>query len=120
MATLPSEFQELAAELIDDEFAAFRRPLVIYGAGVFDPVTETFLNGSQFNRLAIRQKLTYNEYQRQDIQVTDFAVVYVNYDGNDVVPSVSQQVTYDGVQCQIIDVMQDAADAGIKLILRAL
>ena len=117
MATQPSEFQQLASELIDDEFAAFRRPLVITQPGVFDPVTETFQPGSSATFQAIRQKLTYTEYQRQDIQVTDFAVVYKR---TATPPSVNQQVTYDGKQCQIVDVMQDAADAAVKLILRAL
>lgn len=117
MPTFKSEFQDLATELIDDEFADFRRPLAITQPGVFDPVTETFAAGSTATYQAIRQKLTYTEYQRQDIQVTDFAVVYTR---SAAAPSIARQVTYDGVQCQIIDVMQDAADAAIKLILRAL
>ena len=117
MPTFKSEFQDLAAELIDDEFADFRRPLVITQPGVFNPVTETFADGETTTYQAIRQKLTYTEYQRQDIQVTDFAVVYTRIAE---APSIGQQVAYDGVQCQIIDVMQDAADAAIKLILRAL
>ena len=117
MATLPVEFQSLASELIDDEFAAFRRPLVITQHGAFDPNTETFLQGASTTFQAIRQKLTYAEFQRQDIQVTDFAVVYTR---TATPPSIAQQVTYDGKQCQIIDVMQDAADAAVKLILRAL
>lgn len=117
MPTFKSEFQDLAAELIDDEFADFRRPLVIAQPGVFDPATETFADGATATYQAIRQKLTYTEYQRQDIQVTDFAVVYTR---TSAAPNIGQQVTYDSVQCQIIDVMQDAADAAIKLILRAL
>lgn len=117
MATTKAEFQDLAAELIDDEFADFRRPLVITQPGVFNPVTETFSAGATATYQAIRQKLTYTEYQRQDIQVTDFAVVYTR---TAAAPNIGQKVTYDGVQCQIIDAMQDAANAAIKLILRAL
>lgn len=117
MPTTKAEFQDLAAELIDDEFTDFRRPLVITQPGVFNPVTETFSAGATATYQAIRQKLTYTEYQRQDIQVTDFTVVYTR---TAAAPNIGQQVTYDGAQCQIIDVMQDAADAAIKLILRAL
>lgn len=117
MPTTKAEFQDLAVELIDDEFAAFRRPLVITQPGVFDPNTETFADGASTTYQAIRQKLTYTEYQRQDVQVTDFAVVYTR---TAAAPNIGQQVTYDSVQCQIIDVIQDAADAAIKLILRAL
>lgn len=117
MATTKAEFQDLAAELIDDEFADFRRPLVIVTDGVYDPITETFAPGSSATYQAIRQKLTYTEYQRSDIQVTDFAVVYT---ASGAAPMVSQTVTYDGKACQIVDVQQDAADAAIKLILRAL
>lgn len=117
MATTKAEFQDLASELIDGEFADFRRPLVITQPGVFDPTTETFTGGQSQTVQAIRQKLTYTEYQRQDIQITDFAVVYTRT-GN--APSINQRVTYDGKPCQVIDVQQDAADAAIKLILRAL
>lgn len=117
MATTKAEFQDLAAELIDGEFADFRRPLVITQPGVFDPDTETFTGGASVTVQAIRQKLTYTEYQRQDIQVTDFAAVYT---ATGTAPAVNQQVTYDGKACQVVDVMQDAADAAIKLILRAL
>ena len=117
MATTKAEFQDLAAELIDGEFADFRRAIVITQLGVFDPITETFTGGASVTVQAIRQQLKFTEYQRQDIQVTDFAVVYT---ATGAAPSVNQQVTYDGKACQVIDVMQDAADAAIKLILRAL
>lgn len=117
MPTTKAEFQEIAPKLIDDEFADFRRPLVIVTDGFYDPGTETFEAGSTATYQAIRQRLAYQEYQRQDIQVTDFAVVYTR---TAAAPSVGQTVTYDGVQCNVIDVMQDAADAAIKLILRAL
>ena len=117
MATTKDEFQQLASELIDIEFSDFRRPLVITQPGAYDPVTDAITPGSSATFQAIRQKLTYTEYQRQDIQVTDFAVVYKR---TATPPSVNQQVTYDGKQCQIVDVMQDAEDAYVKLILRAL
>lgn len=117
MATLPSEFQDLASELLDDEFAAFRQPLSLSFGGSWDPITETLTGGTTITAQAIPTKLTYTEYQRQDIQVTDTACVF-RYSGVKV--PVSAKGTFNGLPVQVVDAMYDSADAAVKLIMRAL
>ena len=116
MTTTRQEFKDLANELVNDEFADFRRLLTITEGGTYDPITETATGATETSYQAIRQKLTYKEYQLQAIQVTDFAVVYTSA----VKPSVSATAVYDGVPCQIIIADFDGADATVRLILRAL
>lgn len=114
MTTTRQEFKDLANELVNDEFADFRRLLTITEGGAYDPVTETTTGATTASHQAIRQKLSYREYQLQAIQVTDFAVVYTST----VKPSVSATAVYDGVPCQIISSDFDGADAIVRLILR--
>lgn len=116
MTTTRQEFKDLASELINDEFADFRRSLVITEGGVYDPATETIAGATTTSYQAIRQKLSYAEYQLQDIQVTDFAAVYAST----AKPSVSATAVFDGKPCQIVSASFDAADAAVRLILRGL
>lgn len=114
MTTTRQEFKDLANELINDEFSDFLRDLVITEGGTYDPKTEAVTGATTASYQAIRQKLNYQEYQRQDIQVTDFAVVYTST----VKPSVSAKCVYDSEPCQIISAAFDGADATVRLILR--
>lgn len=116
MTTTRQEFKDLANELVNDEFADFRRLLTITEGGTYDPTTETTTGATETSYQAIRQKLSYREYQLQSIQVTDFAVVYTST----VKPPVSATAEYDGVPCQIVSSDFDGADATVRLILRAL
>ena len=122
MATLPSEFQSLAAELIDDEFAAFRRSLSfsIATGGTYNPVTGTTTGGTTtvYSYQAIPQPIDITEWQGTDVAVTDVMVVYTRTDAFQ--PSVEQQCTYDGKAMQVHQALYDAADATVKLVLRAL
>ena len=122
MATLPAEFQELAAELIDDEFAAFRKPLVftVTTAGTYDPVTETTTGGTTatYTYQAIPGVVDLREWQGTDVQITDNMATYTRIDT--FKPSVSSRCTFDGVPMQVVQAMYDAADAAVKLVLRAL
>lgn len=116
MTTTRQEFKDLANELVNDEFADFRRLLTITEGGAYDPVSETTTGATTSSYQAIRQKLSYKEYQLQSIQVTDFAAVYTST----VKPSVSATAIYDGIPCQIVSSAFDGADATVRLILRAL
>lgn len=122
MATLKSEFQDLAAELIDDEFADFRRNLdfFITNDGGYDPITEQSIGGTtvSYSYKAIPQPVDMREWQNTDIQVTDIAVVYTRIDS--FTPSVADKCTFSAKQMQVKAVMLDAADATVKLVLRAL
>jgi hypothetical protein len=119
MATTKAEFQQLATELIDDEFSDFKRSLVVTRAGTYDPITETTGAGQSFTTGAIRTALKDSQYENQLIKVGDFNCVLSNDSKVTFAPTVTDSCTYDGVACQIIDVMIDGADATVKLVLRA-
>lgn len=122
MATLPVEFQQLAAELIDDEFAAFRKPLVftVTTAGTYDPVTETTTGGTTttYTYQAIPGVVDLREWQGTDVQITDRMATYTRIDA--FKPSVADRCAFDGVPMQVVQAMYDAAGATVKLILRGL
>ena len=116
MTTTRQEFKDLANELINDELADFRRILVITEGGSYDPTTEAVTGAETASYQAIRQKLSYKEYQLQAIQVTDFTVVYTST----VKPSVGATCVYDGSPYHIVSSTFDGADAAVRLILRAI
>lgn len=118
MATTREEFQVLADELINDEFADFRKTLVITFGGGYDPVTESTSAGTELTVQAIPNKLELSEALiAAGIQINDKMVVYK---ATTPVPTVGLTCVFDSVPCQVVGVMQDAADAAIKLILRGL
>jgi hypothetical protein len=122
MATLRSDFKELAAELIDSEFSDFRRQLIftVTTAGSLNPVTGQMTGGTTttYSYNAIPQPIDITEWQGQDVAVTDVMVVYTRTDA--FAPSVEQRCTYDGKAMQVKQALYDAADATVKLVLRAL
>lgn len=122
MATIPPEFQQLAAELIDDEFAAFRKPLVftVTTAGTYDPVTDTTPGGTTttYTYQAIPGVIDLREWQGVDVQITDRMATYTRIDV--FKPSVGSRCTFDGVPMQVVQAMYDAAGAAVKIVLRGL
>lgn len=119
MTTTKQEFKDLATELIDDEFADFKRAIVITRAGAWDPITETNAAGLTFTTGAIRTALKDSQFQNQLIKVGDYNCVFNNDALVTFEPTVTDSCTYDGVACQIIDAKVDGADATVKLVLRA-
>ena len=122
MATLRNDFKELAVELIESEFADFRRPLVftVTTAGSFNPVTGQMTGGTTtaYSYNAIPQPIDIAQWKGQDVAVTDIMVAYTRIDA--FTPSVEQSCTYDGKAMQVKQALYDAADATVKLILRGL
>lgn len=122
MATTKQEFKDLAAELIDDEFAEFRRSLVftVVTGGLYDPVTETESGATTttYTYEAIPKPVDIKEWQGTDIQLTDIECVYTRIDSFE--PKVSDTCVYDSKEMQVKAVMLDAADATVKLVMRAL
>ena len=118
MAAFPQEFKDLATELIDDEFGAFRRPLTFSTVGSFDPVTEVITPGPSYSYQAIPGAIDMDEWQGTDVQVTDTPVTYTRIDS--FMPSVSSQGLFDSKPVQVVAAKYDAADATVKLVLRGL
>jgi hypothetical protein len=110
MATLKSEFQELAAELIDDEFADFKRPFIIKKNGDYSPVTgET----PPFNAETGAIPLDLKTAEKVFTNVTSSEIYLVILNAAPV-PSgfdESYHCSYNGVDYDINQVEGDPADA---------
>ena len=123
MATFKDELKALAPELIDGEFESLRYPLVfsITTGGLFNPVTGQTTGGTNttYSYQAIPKEMDIEQWQGFDIAVTDLPVVYTRIDN--FKPSVEQTCTFKGVLYQVRGAKYDeAADATVKLVLRAL
>lgn len=110
MPTFKSEFQDLALELIGDEFADFQRPFIIKKNGDYSPVTgETTPFIAETGAIPISIKAAEEVFS--NVTAKDIHVVLRD---SDVVPSdfdVSYHCNYDGVDYDINDVEPDPADA---------
>lgn len=124
MPTLPSEFQELADELIDDEFNAFKKTFSANRPGAFDPATETYAAGQSFTIDAIPSALKDSQFQNQLIQVGDFNLVLnprtTPTSDTYFEPRINDQCTFDSKPVQIVTKGTDAADATVRLVCRYL
>jgi len=111
MATLKSEFVELADELINDEFADFRNPLVISKDGVYDPITDTEGAGVTYNMQAIPLDLK----AASDIfeGATNASIYLVAFKGETAPQDLdaSYNCVYDGKDMSIEMVENDSANA---------
>lgn len=109
MATLPSVFVALAAELIDDEFAAFKRDFNIKKK-TYDPLTgEYTVFDETIGAIPIDLKTAENIFTAvtaQDIYVVmrNIAPVPSDFDS-------SYSAVYDGVAYGIKEVQADPANA---------
>lgn len=124
MVTLPAEFQDLADELINDEFAAFRQPFTCSRPGAFDSDAETYLAGAAFTIGAIPSALNDRQFQNQLIQVGDFNLVLnprtTTASGTYFEPRINDQCSFNGRPVQIVAKGTDSAGAAVKLVCRYL
>lgn len=111
MATFKSEFVDLANELINDEFADFRNPLVISKGGKYNPITDTEEAGVSYDMLAIPLDIkTASEIFEN---VTNASIYLVAYKG-DTDPQeldASYKAVYQGKAMSIEAVENDPANA---------
>jgi hypothetical protein len=117
MATTKAEFQDLADELINDEFADFRQALAITSGGTYNPVTESYAGATQRTYQAIKFAVDMIDWQGTDAQQSDTGAVYTRVDT--FAPSVGDYCTLGGVAMSIVAIKLDAAYATVKLVLRA-
>lgn len=124
MPTLPSEFQDLADELIDDEFTAFKKLFSATRPGAFNPVTETYAAGQAFTIGAIPSVLEDSQFQNQLIQVGDFNLALnprtTPASGTYFEPRTNDQCSFNGRPVQIVSKGTDSAGAAVKLVCRYL
>ena len=111
MATTKAEFVDLADELINNEFADFRRPLTISKDGVYDPITDTEAAGETYNMQAIPLDLK----TASDIfeGATNASIYLVAFKGETAPQDLdaSYNCVYDGKDMSIEMVENDAANA---------
>ena len=110
MATFKSEFQDLAAELINDEFLDFQQPFVIKKDIGYDPITDTETKLS-IDTGAIPIDLRTAEQVFSNVTAADIYLVIIN---TAPVPSdfdASYYCSYDGVEYEINEVKGDPAGA---------
>lgn len=110
MPTLKSEFQELAVELINDEFADFKRDFSIKKNVGYDPISDTettFIANTGATPIDIKTA----EQVFSNVTAEDIYLVILN---DSIVPNdfnASYYCEYDGLEYQIVDVQADPADA---------
>lgn len=111
MATTKQEFVELADELINDEFADFRNPLVISKDGSYNPVTDVEEAGVVYNMSAI--PLDIKSASEIFDNVTNSSLFVVAYKGDTDPQELDASFTavYDGVTMSIESVENDSANA---------
>lgn len=110
MPTFKNEFQDLASELINDEFADFQRPFVIKKDIGYNPITDTEIKFS-VETGAIPIDLRTAEQVFSNVTATDIYLVILN---DAPVPSdfgASFHCEYDGVEYEISEVEPDPANA---------
>ncbi len=111
MATSKSEFVDLANELINDEFADFRNPLLITKDGKYNPSTDTEEAGESYPMQAI--PLDINSASRIFADATNESLYLVAFKG-DTDPQAldsSYACNYDGKKYTIEAVENDPANA---------
>lgn len=111
MATTKQEFVDLAAELINDEFADFKVSLTLAKDGNYNPSTGTISDSESYNLEAI--PLDIQSAEQIFTNVTNDNVFVVAYKGN-TQPSnldASFSAVLDGVTMTIQEVEDDSAGA---------
>ena len=118
MATQPEEFQVLADELINDEFATFRQALVLMYGGTYNPATETTTGRTTVTYQAIPAAIDFKEYQSLGLEITDISAVYTRTAAP--LPPVGASATFDGRNWRVLSAVGDTAKATVRLFLRAI
>lgn len=117
MATFPSEFIDLAAELIDDEFTAFKRDFTMIKNIGYDPITDTDTEFREvIGAIPIDLKTAENIFtsvtaDRKYIVLRNTAPVPSDFDA-------SYHCEYDGKAYEIEDTLGDPAGAAIFVSLK--
>ncbi|MDB4352473.1 hypothetical protein OAA60_03470 [Porticoccaceae bacterium] len=111
MATFKDEFVALSNELINDEFADFKRPLVISKSGKYDPISNTESPDELYNLEAI--PLDIASASVIFANVTNDSIYIVAYKGDTSPQELDSSYTcvYDGKNMTIDAVENDPADA---------
>lgn len=117
MTTLRSEFVELAAELIGDEFADFAYDCVLTNATGWDNSTQTATTETQTIK-AIRLDFQSKDFDGQKIMVGDYLLIAEFQPITIQLRPDSTECAYRGESLEIKDTAIDPADATITFHVR--
>ena len=117
MATRAS-FQNLANNLINNTFADFRDEVLLSQVGAFDYGSQTETITATDTTKGIRLEYSKTEFDGTNIQIGDYKVVLVQQGLNTDVRSDNTNMTFNGVEVDIISVSEDAARAVYTLQVR--
>lgn len=119
MTTTKAEFQDVARELIREEFADFGAPCVLTKVTAFDYATQTYTSSTQTVN-AIRMDYTASQVDNNFIRVGDFMLL-IEYQLVTVgIRPDNTTCTFGGETLQIVNTILDPAEAVITLQVRAL
>ncbi len=113
------DFQNLAAELINDTFGDFRDDIVFSALGEYNYSTQTTPSVDTASK-GIRVEYTKNEVDGQRIQASDYKVLVLQQGLGVDVRSDNVTMTFNSVAVSIVTVDQDAAQAVYTLQVREL
>ena len=122
MAVTKQQFKDLAQRLAGDTFADFF-PLRTFTAPAtnYDPITGAETGGATEQVNCVRMDYNESQFDGQAIQRNDFKLLARVDAFSTVDPSVDGvTVDVDGVECQVVQVMKDAANAMYTMQVRKL
>lgn len=110
-----NRYQESAKRIIDGRNGSLQKPLILTNDIGWDYTAQQPDNQVFLNTTGLKTKLTKSELERQNVQLGDFGIIFtadfeVNVDNT--------QVVFDGVACQVVSVVDLAADAAQTIIAR--
>jgi hypothetical protein len=117
MTTTKAEFQDLAQELMQDEFSDFASPCVLTKVSGFNYATQTYTSSAQTVN-AIRMEYASSQVDNNFILTGDFMLL-IEYQLVTIgIRPDNTTCTFGGEPLNIISTTIDAADAIIKLQVR--
>lgn len=112
MATTKAEFQELAEELLTDEFVDFMQSCLFSRPGSYDPLTGTSGAATTETIPCLRVEYKAREIDGQAIQKSDFQLIARVAEFSALSPRTDGvRVAVDGLVCNIVSAEKDPADA---------
>jgi hypothetical protein len=105
------DFQNLAADIINNTFGDFRDDVVLTQLGTFDYDTQTTTGDIVNNTKGIRTEFNKSQIDGQKIQVGDFKILVLQQSITVDVRADNTSMTFNGIPVSIEFVAEDSAQA---------
>lgn len=116
MSTAPSDFQDVAAELIgpSGEFAPFRKPCAITVSGAFDRSTQSAIQSVQTVQMIDVSRIS-SQFENKAVPACDIELVGL-YSEFSTIPKIENtRFSFAGKSFALVDVEVDPAQATVTL-----